>query len=283
MEGWLEKKGSFIKNWKRRWFSLTPTELQYFTDDSKLDKKGSIDINASTCILTRDGSNHLFKFGIQTGNRVLELSADTEDIRLQWMDTLHTAVNTRRCDHSTGVAASTKGIAKLLPVKKSNMEADTPMNRALKGNTVQTSRKQRSGGVDTTNPENGAAPSCAATRAPPPKKSMTRRTARHHSGGDRDRSVKSTDPRGQKGDRGDAELEVDHSGLSPAAEAETDPGKTAQSTLLDKRDTGTAEEDCSPLPPPRRDSPGASTSEQKSLPEGWEQVHSRPMDCAKHV
>jgi len=31
-EGWLEKEGAQVKNWKRRWFVLQGTSLHYFKD-----------------------------------------------------------------------------------------------------------------------------------------------------------------------------------------------------------------------------------------------------------
>jgi hypothetical protein len=134
--GWLEKKGRLMKNWKRRWFTLKESILEYY-DEPGGEKKGDIDITKDTYVLMRDGSTHLFKFGVKTDERILELSTYSDPDRLQWMDAIHNSVkNLKNPPRSTG--ANLKGRVSNLLSKKTNMEEDTPMNRAMRGHSAVT-------------------------------------------------------------------------------------------------------------------------------------------------
>jgi hypothetical protein len=135
--GWLEKKGRVMKNWKRRWFTLRLQLLEYF-DAQNGNKKGDIEISSETIVLLRDGSTHLFKFGIQTGNRILELSTNSDQDRIQWMDAIHNTVKliqnrNTKASHNDG---RIKDRVSNLLSKKTNMDEDTPMNRALRGHAT---------------------------------------------------------------------------------------------------------------------------------------------------
>ncbi len=130
-QGWLEKKGSFVTNWKQRWMTLTPTALTYYTDDTLGTKKGEMAVNETTKVLTRDGSTHHYKFGIMTDERVLELSARTDEERLRWMDEIQDVIKyhiSRKGTFNINDKQSGLGLFK----KKTNMDEDTPMNRAYK-------------------------------------------------------------------------------------------------------------------------------------------------------
>jgi hypothetical protein len=132
--GWLEKKGRVMKNWKRRWFTLRLNLLEYF-DAQNGNKKGDIGISSETKVLLRDGSTHLFKFGIQTGNRILELSTSSDEDRIQWMDAIHNTVKRINNQSAKGSSKIKDRVSNLLS-KKTNMDEDTPMNRALRGHAA---------------------------------------------------------------------------------------------------------------------------------------------------
>ena len=83
-QGWLEKKGSLVKSWKRRFFVLTSSELSYFTDETLKQQKGSVAVLHSSRVMHRDGSSHNFKFGLLTGKRLLEISCATDKDRERW-------------------------------------------------------------------------------------------------------------------------------------------------------------------------------------------------------
>lgn len=88
----------------------------------------------------RDGITHLFKFGVQSGDRVLELSTGSDLERIKWMDAIHNAVRSLRdLDRSTTTTTSDTGLKDIvsnLLSKKTNMEEDTLMNRAMSGHTA---------------------------------------------------------------------------------------------------------------------------------------------------
>jgi hypothetical protein len=145
--GWLEKKGRVIKNWKRRWFTLKEDLLEYY-DAPGGAKKGDIDITKETSVLMRDGSTHLFKFGIKTNDRILELCTSSDPDRLQWMDAIHNAVKCLK-NSSKASGESLKGRVSNLLSKKTNMEEDTPMNRAMRGHGSTTDTATCSGKTTT--------------------------------------------------------------------------------------------------------------------------------------
>lgn len=92
-EGWLEKKGSFIKSWKRRYFILTPTALDYYTDETKAEHKGSVPILSTSRVMHRDGSSHQFKFGLLTGKRLLEIACTSDKDRTRWKKAIQELIN----------------------------------------------------------------------------------------------------------------------------------------------------------------------------------------------
>lgn len=142
-EGWLEKKGSFIANWKRRWFVLSSSKLEYYVEENKATKKGDIVVNETTKVLTRDGSTHAYKFGVMSGTRILELSADTDKDRIDWMDKIQTLVKRIIKINGPGIVNDDKSIIGTIFTKSTNMEEDTPMNRAMKGQQLGTAPTSR--------------------------------------------------------------------------------------------------------------------------------------------
>jgi hypothetical protein len=91
-KGWLEKKGSLIKNWKKRWFVLSFDKLEYFVEEDQKSKKGDIAINATSKILYRDGTVHSYKFGVQTGDRMLEMCSESNEERLDWIGNIQEVI-----------------------------------------------------------------------------------------------------------------------------------------------------------------------------------------------
>lgn len=87
------KKGSFVRSWKRRYFILTPSALQYFTDESKTELKGYVPIVHTSRVMHRDGSSHQFKFGLLTGKRLLEIACESDELRTSWKTTIQELIN----------------------------------------------------------------------------------------------------------------------------------------------------------------------------------------------
>ncbi|KAF0719994.1 Aste57867_645 [Aphanomyces stellatus] len=77
--GWLEKEGEVMPTWKRRYFVLTGTQLQYFKTSDRQDKKGGgrvLEVGMS------DRPNGLY-FYLDT-NRILNVVADSERDAQGW-------------------------------------------------------------------------------------------------------------------------------------------------------------------------------------------------------
>ena len=65
--GFMVKRGRIIPSWNRRYFELTSNRLDYFSDDSKNDRKGSLTLNAE--MVVRDCNFRHFCFCVfQPGN-----------------------------------------------------------------------------------------------------------------------------------------------------------------------------------------------------------------------
>lgn len=88
IDGWLEKKGHFRKNWKLRYVRVEGGTLSYYVDQTMATKKGEILLDKNTRILSRDGRSHCFKFGLTNSSSFLELCADSEDQRKSWIKAL---------------------------------------------------------------------------------------------------------------------------------------------------------------------------------------------------
>jgi hypothetical protein len=93
LEGWLEKKGHLIKNWKKRYVVLTRANLRYFVDNSQTQLKGTIPLDHTTRVLVRDGRSHAWKFAVETGaEKFLELAAENVEARTYWVNTLNVLI-----------------------------------------------------------------------------------------------------------------------------------------------------------------------------------------------
>ena len=108
MEGWLEKQGTVFKSWKRRWFVLYPDGdcyyFRYYTSEDKLTEKGFFKIQIDSTVSSLDdgygGGNRKCLFVLQAeGNKnkaVLLLSAESEDVKTEWIGAIQRAVDTMK-------------------------------------------------------------------------------------------------------------------------------------------------------------------------------------------
>lgn len=97
-EGWLEKKGSFFATWKKRWVVLTKTSLDYYTDETKSDKKGFIPLcNESSVQKLEDTSSQRVKFVVISKQRSLEVTCPQVDYD-GWVETLEQIFNSNNDD-----------------------------------------------------------------------------------------------------------------------------------------------------------------------------------------
>jgi hypothetical protein len=109
-----ERFGHGRRNWKKRWFVLSPIEfmsktgyeLQYYDSEKKKNLKGSVGLNGIeifTDSISKHQKNHFeFQILLQNGN-TFQLSCETEDEREQWIDSLHIiAIYMRKLSTSEG-------------------------------------------------------------------------------------------------------------------------------------------------------------------------------------
>lgn len=92
MCGELQKQGNSVKNWKNRFFQLTPAALQYF---DKEDLKGEIPLlNATVCDTEKSGT---LDFSVtasgDSGGRKLLMRADTQSHKATWLRAIQRQVS----------------------------------------------------------------------------------------------------------------------------------------------------------------------------------------------
>lgn len=90
LSGWLRKRGKgALSNSHRRYFILdqsAPTQLRYYETDGLQKQKGYIPLDRMNAVLINDADTTMF--GIDTGDRVWSLQADTEHDARIWVKAL---------------------------------------------------------------------------------------------------------------------------------------------------------------------------------------------------
>ena len=89
--GLLFKKGHLRRSWKERWCVLKPGVLRYYTDESLVEQKGAICINAASRVEAIDNkSGHHFRFLLVCGKtgKIFEIEAPTEIDRVEWIQAI---------------------------------------------------------------------------------------------------------------------------------------------------------------------------------------------------
>ena len=87
-QGILEKRGHVRRNWKRRWFVLTPGLLKYYTDSNLRVLKGTCHITCESSVkIVRGSSSRDFRFTVSCGRTgtVYEISTTSEEERTAWV------------------------------------------------------------------------------------------------------------------------------------------------------------------------------------------------------
>eukprot|EP00736_Rhodelphis_marinus_P010304 Rmarinus@m.2661 len=105
-EGYLLKEGHLKKNWKKRWFVVSPSEITYYEDHTKKRLKGSVPLG--TCTITppknerkeehsfRISSNNIKGVGIYGEYPKYILAAETAEEKKEWFDLLTRLADTNR-------------------------------------------------------------------------------------------------------------------------------------------------------------------------------------------
>ena len=100
-EGYGEKlaRGAVFKNWKKRYFVLSSDKVEYFTDQSKLDKKGEYFIDQTTSIQRIKGSSTMFLLSSEASG-TMKVDAPNSKERDEWIDTIDFHVSNLRLSTS---------------------------------------------------------------------------------------------------------------------------------------------------------------------------------------
>jgi hypothetical protein len=90
--GYLNKKGDIRRNWKRRWFvfSLTDLSIAYFTSDSEKTAKGVLYLKHILKVFQPDLFEVKAKFGfyIVTPDRTYQIRAESDLSAKAWVHLL---------------------------------------------------------------------------------------------------------------------------------------------------------------------------------------------------
>ena len=86
-EGWATKQGGRIKTWKKRWFVLTLTDLEYFKSPGQ-KQMGAIPLSEVSTVEVNKTVGKPFPFQLGTKDRIYIISVDSENDRLQWMQSI---------------------------------------------------------------------------------------------------------------------------------------------------------------------------------------------------
>lgn len=88
--GWGVKKGSNVKNWKRRWFVLlSDGNLRYFTDKLSYEEQGSVLVEQNTNIFTAPSISEGYPVQVVTKKRTLTIAFTTSEEANKWKDVLN--------------------------------------------------------------------------------------------------------------------------------------------------------------------------------------------------
>jgi len=100
-QGWLMKRGWYVKSWKRRWFVLWSNGiLDYYTNEDLGELKGTLDVT-SQCVRPSDAKPFGFSIicSTQAGAREWFFAAMNEEEKQQWVEALQeTQISSRDTD-----------------------------------------------------------------------------------------------------------------------------------------------------------------------------------------
>eukprot|EP00825_Cyclidium_porcatum_P025185 TRINITY_DN27447_c0_g1_i1.p1 TRINITY_DN27447_c0_g1~~TRINITY_DN27447_c0_g1_i1.p1 ORF type:complete len:127 (+),score=21.39 TRINITY_DN27447_c0_g1_i1:85-465(+) len=100
-EGWLDKESKYLKQWRQRWFVLTPNTLYTFKEQ-KIYKSPTEIIplkQVTTIKSTDDETNKSNSFKIEVQDRKFYMAASTNHEKEQWIGAIGKAMvklNTRK-------------------------------------------------------------------------------------------------------------------------------------------------------------------------------------------
>eukprot|EP00294_Goniomonas_avonlea_P017370 CAMPEP_0114556888 /NCGR_PEP_ID=MMETSP0114-20121206/9527_1 /TAXON_ID=31324 /ORGANISM="Goniomonas sp, Strain m" /LENGTH=125 /DNA_ID=CAMNT_0001742119 /DNA_START=54 /DNA_END=431 /DNA_ORIENTATION=- len=94
LSGWLTKKGAIFKTWNKRWFVLTPTEIQYYGSETDAIPKSSIKIKDCKSVKSGPSANWDApnSFVVVTAARTYFIIAHNEQDKFKWIQGIGQAI-----------------------------------------------------------------------------------------------------------------------------------------------------------------------------------------------
>ena len=105
--GWCKKQGGVVKNWKRRYFVLTPSEVTYYEKEPPSKALGVIAITNVTKVSVDPDPKHTFGFLIQSSKRTYYISAETAAERDSWVSSISQVINAKLSTSPESVPSQT--------------------------------------------------------------------------------------------------------------------------------------------------------------------------------
>mmetsp|Transcript_26940 Transcript_26940/g.23801 ORF Transcript_26940/g.23801 Transcript_26940/m.23801 type:complete len:122 (-) Transcript_26940:115-480(-) len=93
-EGWLTKQSKFLKEWRKRWFVLTPTHLYSFKEEKKYKNPTEV-IVLKDCTTVKSAEDEIHKenaFRIDSYNRVFYIIANSGADKEGWIGAIGKAM-----------------------------------------------------------------------------------------------------------------------------------------------------------------------------------------------
>ena len=91
-EGWLEKQGGFIKNWKNRWFVLTSDMIIYYRVPNR-EEMGRFELNPECSVSIENDLKNGPCFSVSTSKRKYLIVANSNETRDEWINAIENVIN----------------------------------------------------------------------------------------------------------------------------------------------------------------------------------------------
>ncbi|KAJ6228835.1 sesquipedalian [Anaeramoeba flamelloides] len=84
-DGWITKRGHFVKNWKKRWVVLRDSQLSYYKTPSQTILRGTVDVRESSVITSTFKKKHSIVLVLKTGKQY-PLAFESDELKKEWAD-----------------------------------------------------------------------------------------------------------------------------------------------------------------------------------------------------
>ncbi|KAJ3449846.1 sesquipedalian [Anaeramoeba flamelloides] len=84
-DGWITKRGHFVKNWKKRWVVLRDSQLSYYKTPSQTILRGTVDVRESSVITSTFKKKHSIVLVLKSGKQY-PLAFESDELKYEWAD-----------------------------------------------------------------------------------------------------------------------------------------------------------------------------------------------------